>query len=428
MISLMKRFILFFFIFICFSAGLKSDELSLAELMDIALQNNPETQKAWGNVKRAQSIVGIVKAKEYPHLNAQGSVTHAREVKYPNGPDTTFNSYGGELNLNYLLCDFGENRAAVKAAKEALSSAKWWTDFAMQKIMADVAAHYYELLNARELLETTESSLNDAELILEAAEDLKNAGLRSENDHITAKAAVAEMMMALAQKKAAAAIAYGKLLTTLGISVETQLDIQTKPEGMQNPLFQEGISALLAAAEQQRADLMAKRASLADMNARVDRAKRAPLPKLYVNGQGGWLQYGKHQDSGYNYSAGLNLDIPIFKGFEYSYQKKHAMADVEISASELMQLQQAVAFEVLTYSETVKAASEAMSYAQEFFSDALKSYQNSLESYKAGLINIFDLLQTQKYLSEARNKRALARTAWLVSLSQLAFATGSISQ
>jgi outer membrane protein TolC len=424
----MKRLLFLLFISISFSAGIKADELSLAELMDIALQNNPETEKAWGNVKRAQAVVGITKAKEYPHLNAQGSVTRAREVKFPNGPDTTFISYGGELNLNYLLCDFGENRAAIHAAKEALSAAKWWADFAMQKIMASVAANYYELLNARELLETTESSLNDAELILEAAAELRKAGLRSENDQITAKAAVAEFLMAIAQKKAAAAIAYGKLLTAMGISVETPLSVQTKPEGIQNPLFQESISALLAVAQEQRADLMARRASLADMNARVDRAKRAPLPKVYVNGQGGWLEYGKHEGNGYNYSAGVAVDVPIFKGFEYTYQKKHAMADVEISAGELRELQQAVALEVLTYSETVKAASEAMKYSEEFFAEALKSYQNSLESYKTGLINIFDLLQTQKYLSEARNKRALARTAWLVSLSQLAFATGSMTK
>ena len=394
----------------------------------MALENNPETEKVWSNVKRAQAVVGITKNKQYPHLDAQGSVTHAREVKYPNGASTTFTSYGGELNLNYLLFDFGENRAAIRAAKEGLSSAKWWADFAMQKVIAHVAAHYYELLDARELLETTESSLKDAQMILEAAKDLRCAGLRSENDYITAKVTVSEILMHLAQKKAAAAIAYGKLLTSIGVPIETQLEIQTTTEGMQNPLFQEGIQTLLAVAQEQRADLMAQRAALADMNARVDRARKAPLPKLRVLGQAGWLEYGRHEGNGYNFSGGVALDVPLFKGFEYTYQKKHAMADAEISSAELKELQNAIALEVLSYSETVKAASEAMGYSEEFFSDAFKSYRNSLESYKAGLINIFDLLQTQKYLSEARNKRALARTAWLVSLSQLAFATGSSNQ
>ncbi|MBS0604163.1 MAG: TolC family protein [Verrucomicrobia bacterium] len=424
----MKHLLSFLLVPVLSCGLLNSEELSLAELIDIGLKNNPETEKVWSNVKRAQAVVGMAKSKEYPHLDAQGSVTHAREVKFPNGPDTTFTSYGGELNLNYLLCDFGENRAAVRAAKENLKAARWGADFTLQKVISEVASSYYELLNARELLDTRESSLEDAKMILASAQELRDAGLRSENDFITAKAAVSEIMMNLAQQKAAAAIAYGKLLATLGLPVDSDLDVLTKPEGIQNPLFEEGIEALLAAAQAQRADLMAKQAELASMNARVDRARRAPLPKLRGIGQGGWLEYGKHQGNGYNYSAGLALDVPLFKGFEYTYQKRHALADAEISAAELKELQNAISLEVLSFSERVKAASEAMHYSEEFFADSFKSYESSLESYKAGLINIFDLLLTQRHLADARNRRAMARTEWLVSLSQLAFATGSTYQ
>jgi outer membrane protein len=424
----MKRLLTFFLLPLFCCTSLFADELSLTELIDIALKNNPETEKVWSNVKRAQAVVGTAQGPLYPHLNAQGSVSHAREVKFPNGRETVFTNYGGELNLNYLLFDFGETRAAIRATKEGLKSAKWWADFAIQKVISEVAANYYELLNARELLETRDSSLKDAKMILEAAEELRHAGLRSEHDYITAKVAVSEILMNLTQQKAAAAIAYGKLLTSLGLPIDAKLQIQTHTEEMENPLFEQGIPALIATAEEQRADLMAKQASLADMNARVDRAKRAPLPKLRALGQAGWLQYAKHKDSSYNYSAGAALDIPLFQGFEYTYQKRQALADAEITAAELKELQNAIALEVLSYSELAKAAKEAMEYSEDFFADAFRSYDCSLESYKAGLINIFDLLQTQRYLSDARNRKAQAKTQWLVSLSQLAFATGSLTK
>jgi outer membrane protein len=402
-----------------------SDELSLAELIDVALKNNPETQKAWAGVKRAQAALGVTRSPDYPQLDAQGSVSHAREVKFPNGPDTVFSSYGGELNLNYLVCDFGETRAAVRSAKQGLSAAKWWADFSMQKVIAEVSEYYYELLNARDLLESKESSLEDAKKILAAATELRDAGLRSENDCLIAKASVSEILLGLAQQKAAAEIAYGKLLTSLGVPIDSTIEVETKPEAVENPLFQEGIATLLSAAQEQRADLMAKQAMLEGMNAQVTRAKRAPLPKLRGIGQGGWFEYSKHQGNGYNYSVGLGLEVPLFKGFFYTYQKKEALANAEISAAELKELQNAVSLEVLTYSETVKAASEAIGYSEDFFSDALQAYNRSLEGYHAGIINVFDLLQTQRYLSDARNKKVQAKTAWLVSLSQLAFAIGS---
>lgn len=425
----MKRLIPIFSLFFCFTTPLLSDSgLSLSELVDIALKNNPQTEKTWANVKRAQANVNLQKGPLYPHLDAQGSVTHAREVKFPNGPDTTFTSYGGELNLNYLLCDFGETYAAVRAAKEGLKAAKWGADFTIQKVIAEVATNYYELLNARELLETKESSLCDAKMILEAVQELRKAGLRSENDLITVKAAVAEIMMGLSQQKASAAIAYGKLLTVLAVPIDSQLEIQTKPEGMSNPLFKEGIQTLLTTAQEKRADLMAAQAALDGMDERVTRAKRAMLPKLRVLGQGGWLEYGKHRGNGYNYSAGVALDVPLFKGFEYISQKRIAIAEADNTAAELKELQNAISLEVLTYSESVKAAEEIVHYSEEFFADALRAYDGALESYKAGLINIFDTLQAQRSLADARNRKAQANTAWLVSLAQLAFAIGSINQ
>lgn len=422
----MRKIFLLFAIFLCTS--ISAEELSLAELIDIALKNNPETEKVWSNVKRAQASVGLSKNLYYPHLEASASVNHGREVKFPNGPNTVFTNYGGELNLNYLLFDFGETRAAVRATKEGLKAAQWWADFAIQKIIAEVAANYYELLNAQQLLSTRNSSLKDAQTILSAADELRHAGLRSENDFITVKATVSEIMMNLAQQKAAVAIAYGKLLTSLGLPIDTKLEVQTHPEAMDNPLFEEGMPAMLAAADERRADLMAKQAALAEMNARVDRAKRAPLPKLRGLGQGGWLEYGKHRGNGYNYTVGVALDIPIFKGFEYAYQKRLALADAEMTAAELKELHNAISMEVLSFCESAKAAKESMHCSNDFFSDASRSYDASLEGYKAGLINIFDLLQTHRYLAEARNRRALARTQWLVSLSQLAFATGSLGK
>lgn len=424
----MKFYRLIFLIpLVCFTA-LSSDEFSLAELFDIALKNNPETEKVWSNVKRAQASVGMAKSNYYPHLNAHGSVTHAREVKFPTADETTYTSYGGELNLNYLLYDFGETSAAVRATKEGLKSAQWWADFAIQKVISEVAAHYYEFLNAKELLDTKESSLKDAHTILGAADEMRCAGLRSEHDFITAKAAVSEIKMNLAQQKAATAIAYGKLLTTLGLPIDTKLEVQTRAEAMKHPSLSQEMPALIAAAEGQRADLMAQQALLADMNARVTRAKRAQLPKLRALGQAGWLQYDKHKGDSYNFSAGASLDIPLFKGFEYTYQKRHALADADATAAELKELHNAIALEVLTYSESAKAAKETMECSEDYFADAMRAYDSSIEGYKAGLINIFDLLQAQRYLSDARNRKAQARTQWLVSLSQLAFATGSINK
>ncbi len=421
------KFLLGILLFSLFSLQpLRAEPLALAELIDIALKNNPETEKVWWNAKRAAAVVGSAKSEYYPTMDIQANAAHGREVKFPNGPETIFTNYGADLCLNYLVYDFGERKATVQAAKDALKAANWSSDFALQGIVAEVAAHYYECVNAEELLKTKTESLQDAQRILDAAQELHKAGLRGATDLSTSKAAVAQIQMELAQQRALVAIAYGKLMASLGLSADTHLEIALTPEGMQKPEFSEGVPQLIAVAEKQRADLLAKKATLGEMESRLTRAKRMYLPKFRAMGKGGWDEYTKHRDSGYNYTVGVALDVPLFRGFDSIYRKRLATADVEMTLAEIKELQVAIALEVLSYSASVTGSGEALQWSGNYLDESTKSYEGSLESYKAGLQNIFDLIQAQRNLSDARMKQVQARTQWLVSLAQLAFATGSI--
>lgn len=413
----MKRLLFF----ILFSASLLGEPLSLAELIDMALKNNPETAKSWGMTKRAQAQMGVAKSDYYPMVGIQGKATHGRDVKFVNGPEVVFTNYGADVVLSYVLFDFGERKAGVQATREALAAAKWSEDFAIQRVIFRVSESYYEYLNAKELLRTKKNSLKDAEAVKDAAEDLFKAGLKSESDQAVSRATAAQLQMEMAGAKSAVAIAYGKLMMALGLPMGEKVKVQMTAEPR-------GVSELLEAAEEKRADVLAKKAALSEMHERVKKSRRGPRPKLKFQGQGGWMEYVKHRDRGYNYTAGVALDIPLFKGFENTYQTRVALADEEITAAELRMLQEEVALEVLTYSSSVKAAQESLAWSDQYLEEATKSYEAALESYKAGLRDIFDLVQTQRMLSDARMKKTEARTRWLVSLAQLAFATGSLEK
>ncbi len=421
----MNRFLTILLIPLFFTSPIFGQQVSLAEMVDTALKNNPKTQKAWARTKRAQAALGVAQSLNYPHLDATGGVNHGFEVKFPNGPNTNFTSYSGELSLSYLLFDFGERSATIHATRDALRAANWWSDFTIQEVIYKVFASYYEYLDAVELLRVKECTLSDAQLIFCSAEDLHKAGLQSVTDLSTSRAEVAQVQMRVAQERARVAVAYGRLLTNLGLPLDTVLEVQTEPEGIKSPLFSESIPKLIAVAEEQRTDLLAQKAKLSEMHQLVKKANRAPLPKVRGLGQAGYLKYTKHQESGYNYNVGVAVEMPIFKGFEYMYRKRLAVAEEELSAAELIELQESIALEVLTYSESVKAAQEALKWSSDYLTESAKSYDSSMERYKAGLQSIFDLIQAQRLLADARIRRAQAYTQWLVSLAELAFATGS---
>ena len=420
----MRKFSLLL-LFIFLPIAIFCDPLPLVELVDIALKNNPETEKAWAGTKRAQAILGIEKSNNYPSVDLKGTLSHGREVKFPNGPETIFTNYGAEISLSYLLFDFGERSASIQATREALKAVNWSADFSIQKVIYKVVSSYYEYLDAKEILEVKSDSFKDAELICESAKELHKAGLRSITDLDASRAMVAEMQMEIVQQKAKVAISYGRLLTSMGLPLKTNLDIQTSPQGIKTQLFAESLETLISIAEEQRADLFAKKSEIASAKERMKKANRAPLPKVRTFGQGGWFEYAKHQDSGYNYNAGISLDIPLFKGFEYTYKKKLALAEEESSLAELKELKDSIVLDVLIYSESAKAAQESLTLSDAYLEEATKSYEGSLESYKAGLQSVFDLMQMQRSLTNARMKKTTAKTLWLISLAELAFATGS---
>ncbi len=401
---------------------------SLTELVDIALANHPETKKSWFNTKRAEAFFSSSKSQCYPVADLQGNLFQGRETKYLNGPETQFTNYGAELTIAYLLFDFGERKASVRAAREALVAAQWMNDLSIQKVMLEVACSYLEHLQAEKLYLATDRSLADAHLIYEAAKSLYQAGLRPITDLYTSQANVAVIQIELAKRKAESSISYGKLLIALGLPLETNIQIEDVPIEIYDPACSQEFATIIALAEKQRADLLAKKANLKEARERLKQIERSSLPKINFLGQGGWNEYAKHKDSGYNYQVGLTLDIPLFRGFDSKHQKKIAENEVQMIAADIKALEDSIAIEVFTGNVSLQAAKEALHWSQIYLDLTNKSYEGSLEGYKAGLHNFFDLIESQKNLADARGKEVTARIKWCLSLFEFGFAKGSVLQ
>src|SRR6266404_6322632 len=107
----------------------------LAELIDIAERNNPETRVAWERARQAAAAVGLSESAYYPFLAASAAAGYDRafipfptlavnqkklltnpslnDVKITGGGSlvTEAQVYRGELSAKWLLLDFGERSA-----------------------------------------------------------------------------------------------------------------------------------------------------------------------------------------------------------------------------------------------------------------------------------------------------------------------------
>lgn len=406
------------------SAADFNQPLSLGELVDIALENHPTTKKSWWNAKRAAAAVGIEKSNYYPKLDLKIGAIHGRDFKFLNGPNTNYTILGADIFLSMMLWDFGSTKAGVEAAKNGLIAANWSSDWKLQEIMLDVLEQAYQTLHAEDVVAAARFSLEDAERMLNLATEQYQAGVKSVSDLYIAKATHAQMKIDLMESQIKLAIHRGKLAASLGLEPTTSLQIT--PMGDPQPIISGQIECLTDLAQRQRADLFAKRAQLQEAIALEKKVRSSFLPKLDLGGKGGANHALHDKTNAMQYNVSVNLTYPIFTGFNSLYQKRTAMADVEISRADLVQLELDIAVEVLTYSLTVQGLQEMMPAAQEELQNALKSYEAVLEIYKAGKDDISSVSIQQRQLSASRIRYSEMKTRWFVALAKLAYATGTL--
>ncbi len=399
--------------------------LKLFELVNIALENNPATRQAWWNAHRAAAALGSARSAYYPVIGIDAHLSNGRDFRFINGPDVNYTIVGADLTLSMMLYDFGERDANLTAAKQALVAANWLTDWTLQKVIIQVLENTYTALNQQESLLAAKISLEDAELLLNAAKELNAAGLKPITDVFTAQGQYSQMIMEVIFEKGSFDIHMAKLSSSIGLPADTHIDL-APIRGIPLPQKQE-TAFLIDLAMQQRSDLIAKQARLAESRSTLRGTQLSYRPKLSLSGKAGANHALHDKANAGQYQLRVNLEIPLFDGFDHVYKNRMAFADLKMSAEELSQLELDIALEVLTYSRTLEAAQEMLPFAEDNLTYTEKAYDGVLEKYKAGKESMTEVSSALRQLAIARKRLSDVRTKVLVAAANLAYATGTLT-
>ena len=424
-LKIISLFLSLFLLPSCLFAQSVSDcPLQIVDLIDLALANNPETRLTWWNAKRAAAALDSARSAYSPIIGINAHLTNGRDFRFVNGPDVDYTITGVDLTLNLLLYDFGERDAQVQVAKNALVAANWQTDWVLQKVLVDVFENAYTILNLQETLQAARISSDDAVKMLETAVELNRAGLTPVTDVHTSRAQVSQAKMEVVQHQSHLEIQYAKLASSLGLMADTPLKLATISD--LPTLSATSLSKLIDLALKQRADLMAKHARVKEARAQHLKTQLSYRPKISVYARGGANRAVEDKANAAQYQVKLNLDIPLYDGFNHVYQNRMAFADLRTSIEELAQLELNIAFEVLSYSKNLQAAQAMLPLAESNLNSAKQAYEGVLETYGSGKIDIAVVSNALRQLAAARMRYSDVRTKLLVAAANLAFSTGTL--
>lgn len=426
----------------------KDTPITLAEALDIALRNNPNTKLTWAKARVAAAQYGQSESYQFPTLT--GSYTYERTRNISSSPGNAssvvitsgaasstssggskaqalyFSQWGPQLQLSYLIFDFGQHRATSDAAKEALHFADYTHNRQIQTVLQQVASDYYNLLYQKELLKANEADLYTAEITFDAAKLELDTGVKDLSDLLQAQTQLLQSQSQLVVQKQNVINALATLLTDMGLKANQTLELEQVPNIPPTDEMLQSADEILAIALQKRADLLAAEANVKSQEANVSAAWRQFLPTLQYNLDFGETSYSKIGSDHYDFTSTFSLSFPIFTGFSNLNNLRAAKAQKEQAEASLQQTQLQVIQDITTTHSNVKTAFETLKISDELLRVTEKQYDVALERYKAGTGTILELTSAQSSLADARASVANATNQWFTALIELSYAAGTL--
>jgi outer membrane protein TolC len=397
-------------------------ELTLGDVVDLALRNNPATRISWENARAAAAAYGSTKGLYYPTIDLGVSATRTRARADSTGTNES-TAGGPTATLTWLLFDIGGRSGTISEARNALIAADWTHNGVIQDVVLQVQQAYFNYVANRALLDAQKLTLHEAQTNLEVTVERHRQGLATIADELQAKTQLSQAQLAAETTEGGILITRGALANAMGLPANLPYDIAAFPP-LQVGIVTDSVDTLIARAIAVRPDLAASRAEAAAATARVSTVRSARLPSLGVAATGGHSYFNALVSGNNVYTINLGLKIPLFSGFSREYDQQQAEAQARAAGARADDVRQRVILEVFSAYYSLQTAARRVHTADDLLASATQSAEVALGRYKAGVGTILDLLTAQSALADARAQWIETRWIWRTALAQLAHDIG----
>jgi outer membrane protein len=432
---------------------------NLAELIDIAQRSNPETRVAWERARQAAAAVGLTESAYYPYIVAAAVGGYDRAfIPFPqlrttqrppsNGNLPNVEIVGGgtlvtesllaraELNAKWLLIDFGERSAIRAAAREKLMMANVGFNGTHQKIVFDVTDRFYQLGTARQKVMVTQSALDAAKTVEQAAQARFDNGLATKPELLQAQQQNAQSAFDLEASLGAESDARVALIESIGLLPTVQLKVADLPRrsGLDTQ-SEDSVGDLITKALAQRPDLVAKLANVRSKEYEIGKIRAEYYPKVTLDTHFTEtdLQVSVAKSDYFGgtrptFGAFLTMNVPIFDGFARRHKLDMAEADLHQAENELAGARDSAARDVWKAYTGYTTALKKQGAAEKLLTASKSAFDAVLESYKQGLSTYTEVVSAERNLSAALATSHDTQAAIYTTQAALALSVGDLAR
>lgn len=407
-----------------------ADTLTVDEAVRQVVDHHPLVEQASHAVEASLARVEQSRSAYYPTSDVNLSYVRLGPVAalaFPGLGDFKLfpeNNYDEHISLKQTVYDFGKTSSVVELRQETAdamthSIALTKTTLAFQTIQS-----FYAILFLRQSVEVQNQQIADLNQHLVVAQKKVQAGTATDFDLLTTQVRIAaaqnrryDLLNDLRKQEAV----FRRLL-----GLAPDVDIRLRGDFTREPL---GLNAdsLIELSLKQRIELKQSRdeEKVAEMQERV--ASAHDMPSLKVN-----LAYGVK--NGYipnlevlrgNWVVGLDVDVPIFDGFQTSAGEEEALANRRTSEARTSDLERLVTSEVQQAVSDVRTSSDKIETSTLQVEQARQALDIASARYESGVITNLDLIDAETALAQARLAHLQALFDYVISSTRLDRAVGN---
>lgn len=414
---------------------------SLADLIDLGQQNNPDTRIAWELAKKSATDIGMVESTYLPIITATALAGYQHgKIDLPKNPivddiKTSSSAFIPALTFRWLIFDFGKRGALVDAAKHASLATNLNFNLMHQKIIHDVSVAYFSYGAARKKVNITQKALQRSKDILYAVEQKRIKGLATVLDVALAKQQVAQVELQNVLAKGHEKDQYQILLSAIGVSPFEKITINYADDNFLpddiSPLTHDVIKKALA----QRPDVLAQYELQQAAIKAANSVESDYFPKVYLagalaGGTGSFDVQGLPDISQRTSSSNIliGVSIPLYEGGMRQSRMVNAQSEIRLAQENLRKSQDMAIKEISISENALKSALEANKASKNLVETTQLTYTASVEFYHNGLGTVTDINTAEIALLNAQMSQIDAYTGSQIAAVDLAFALGEIDK
>ncbi len=412
----------------------QTEEITLQEAVDLALENNYQLKQAENTLELAEGDIKSQYADFLPSVsgNLNGSRTAGQQFifdRFNEGLDPFVNitsqSVSGNVSADLTLFDGFNNILSLRASEQSQISSEEALRRARENVIFNTASRYLQVLLDKQLLEIAQENLVTSQRQLEQIQAQVDVGSLPTVDLYNQEAQVANDELSITQRQNSLNIS--KLLLVRQLQIDPQgdyefvvPDISDEQDAAMLSMFD--LNELIEEALMNRSDIKSEEADINYLRYQLKMTKGSLYPTISASA-GLSTRYSDQYslagedvsfndqffDQQVNRFIGVSINIPIFQNWNRMYNIQSARvqlknAELALDNTKLQVIQ-----------EVTQAYNDYSSYLQEFNAAeksliaSEKAFETQQERYNVGASTLIELSQAQASYVEAQSNYTQAR-------------------